>query len=303
VPGEASYFSRFAVKFVEIVAAGVATALSGYLIAHLGGFLAAPTPAPVAASAAVEATPRPGAAKTVAVTPRIQPPASAPAVAEAIEPRAASQHEPAAAAPAARTTANAGAATTPARKRATADTGAAEAKPRDKDDKESVEAQVRAALANVGASRPAPSDVPLHQAAIPAAPGTGAQLPQPRPLEGGPMTTGAIATAPAAPRAPDAAAQPMPQTAIGPAPPPPAAAPAPLAPVEIKSRPVADVDATPGAAAAAQDGAQQANAQDDAKEDKGLLATIKKIPELLRPAAGATTSDPPRPPLPVGEQQ
>jgi hypothetical protein len=76
------------------------------------------------------------------------------------------------------------------------------------------------------------------------------------------------------------------------------AEPNPLLSVEIKSRPVADVPP----AAAAPDGAQQASAQEDAKEDKGLLATIKKIPSLLRPASGAATSEPPRPPLPVGEQ-
>jgi hypothetical protein len=34
VPVEVSYFSRFLVKFIEIVAAGLATAVSGYLIAH-----------------------------------------------------------------------------------------------------------------------------------------------------------------------------------------------------------------------------------------------------------------------------
>src|SRR5215472_17574478 len=43
---DASVFSRFVVKFVEIVAAGLATAVSGYLIAHLTGALSSPTPAP-----------------------------------------------------------------------------------------------------------------------------------------------------------------------------------------------------------------------------------------------------------------
>src|ERR1700732_5345411 len=44
--GEVSYFSRFFVKFVEIIAAGVASAISAYLLAHFGGvLLSSPTPA------------------------------------------------------------------------------------------------------------------------------------------------------------------------------------------------------------------------------------------------------------------
>ena len=53
---EASYLSRFTLKFAEIMAAGVATAVSGYLIAHLGGFLSTTAPAPT--PAAVEVAPR-----------------------------------------------------------------------------------------------------------------------------------------------------------------------------------------------------------------------------------------------------
>lgn len=298
---EASYFSRFTLKFAEIMAAGIATAVSGYLIAHLGGFLSTTAPAP--APAAIEAAPR---VVAVPLTVTVSPPAAA----DAGEPRATPAHEasPPAMAPA-RTTANAAA---PARKRDTSaaeakarDKGAVEAKPRDKeaadakprekeaaeskardkDDKESVEARVRAALANVDASKPAPAEAPAppRQARIPPAPSAAAA--QPLPAEA-PLTTGAIT---AAPRAAEAVPQPAPQAP---------AEPNPLLSVEIKSRPVADVPP----AAAAQDGAQQASAQEDAKEDKGLLATIKKIPGLLRPASGAATSEPPRPPLPVGEQ-
>jgi hypothetical protein len=46
---EVSYFSRFLVKFIEIIAAGLATAVSGYLIAHLSGALSSPAPTPAAA--------------------------------------------------------------------------------------------------------------------------------------------------------------------------------------------------------------------------------------------------------------
>jgi hypothetical protein len=31
------------------------------------------------------------------------------------------------------------------------------------------------------------------------------------------------------------------------------------------------------------------------------LSTLKKIPEMFRPASGAVSADPPRPPLPVGQ--
>jgi hypothetical protein len=37
--GEVSYLRRFAVKFVEIVAAGIGTAVSGYLVAYITGHL------------------------------------------------------------------------------------------------------------------------------------------------------------------------------------------------------------------------------------------------------------------------
>jgi hypothetical protein len=298
VADEASYLSRFTLKFAEIMAAGVATAVSGYLIAHLGGFLSTTPPAPT--PAAVEVAPRVVAMpKAETVSPPVQP--AAPAAADAGALRATPAHEaaPQAAAPA-RTTTNAAAA--PARKR---DTSAAEAKPRDKeaadakprekeaaeskardkDDKESVEARVRAALANVDASKPAPAEAaaPPRQAAIPPAPA--AATAQPLPPEA-PLTTGTIA---ATPRAAEVSPQPAPQAP---------AEPNPLVSVEIKSRPVAEVPP----AAAAPDGTQQASAQEDTKEEKGLLATIKKIPSLLRPASGAATSEPPRPPLPVGEQ-
>ena len=202
------------------MAAGIATAVSGYLIAHLGGFLSTTAPAPT--PAAIEVAPRVVAVpQTVTVSP--------PAAADAGEPRATPAREaaPAAAAPA-RTTANAAA---PARKRDTSaaeakprDKGAVEAKPReketaeskarDKDDKESVEARVRAALANVDASKPAPAEAPAppRQAGIPPAPSATAA--QPLPAEA-PLTTGAIT---AAPRAAEAVPQPAPQAPVEPNP-------------------------------------------------------------------------------------
>lgn len=40
------YLSRFFLKFIEIIAGGLATAVTGYLIAHLSGALRSPSPAP-----------------------------------------------------------------------------------------------------------------------------------------------------------------------------------------------------------------------------------------------------------------
>ena len=37
--GEVSYCSRFFAKFVEIIAAGLASAITAYLLAHFGGVL------------------------------------------------------------------------------------------------------------------------------------------------------------------------------------------------------------------------------------------------------------------------
>ena len=147
---EVSYFSRFTVKFVEIVAAGMATAVSGYLIAHLGGFWSSPTPAPVVAAPSTSAAsvnqptppshPVPAtspsqpfqaapASQPVQATPPSQPVSPAPPVsADASEPRPVPVQESAPSAkPAARTTGNGA----PARKRGSPDTGTAESKPRD----------------------------------------------------------------------------------------------------------------------------------------------------------------------------
>ena len=55
--GEVSYLSRFFVKFVEISAAGLASAICAYLLAHFGGLLSSPTPASAPALPAVQASP------------------------------------------------------------------------------------------------------------------------------------------------------------------------------------------------------------------------------------------------------
>lgn len=192
---KASFVSRVFYKILEIMGAAVATAVSGYVVAHMGGFLpsqrAAPPPEVVAA---------PGEHPLPKDTPAIPPPsqtapnqtvtvpqptqsASTPAAPESKPP--ASQQDATSSATVVRKTAKA----PPVRKSNKADTAAtdtgkpretpdikprdaaeaklrdaadakareaAESKPRDGEDKESVEARVRAALANVDANRPSP---------------------------------------------------------------------------------------------------------------------------------------------------
>ncbi len=306
VSDEVSYFSRFTVKFIEIVAAGLATAVSGYLIAQLGGFLSSPARAPASTPTAVTAAPAPAANSTSAsqpaqlgqaarpVQPVRSPPPAPPASATANEQRPAPAPEvnpPAK--PPAHTTVTATQAA-PARKHVTTETSAAESKPRDAAEKprdaaetkprdwESVEARVRAALANANANRPALPDAALHHADSPPTPPTppaAAVQPQP-PNE--PPATGAIQ---AGPRAANLQPQPEPPTP---------ATPDPLPAVEIKSRPVAAVEALPPQPAPAAAGDAQA-------QDMDLVSAIKKIPEMLRNDKPVPASEAPRPPMPVGE--
>lgn len=91
ISDDVPYLSRFLTKLIEIIAAGLATAVSGYLIAHLSGILSSPAPpqapAPAAAIIAVgpSALPQPippnsGPVNEPSVTSRQQ--ADAPIVAE-----------------------------------------------------------------------------------------------------------------------------------------------------------------------------------------------------------------------------
>ncbi len=255
-----AFFKRFAVKFIEVVGAGIATALSGYLLAHFSGYWSSTASAPpavqVAPSTSVVTKSR--RANPVSADAKEQRPASAQAI------------NPVSILPA-RTIANAKD-TAASRKPVPAETNAVENKPRDE---ESVEAQVRAALANVDASRPAPAEASPHK--IDVSPVVPAVAAQPKPADSAPPVTAVAAVPPAAETSPPPA-----QTAP--------TEPEPLTPVEIKSRPVAAVEATPPVAPVLA-----------AKEqDQDLLSMIKKIPDLLRPNAPPPEGEAPRPPLPVG---
>lgn len=271
VADKVSYFSRFTTKFVEILAASIATAVGGYLVAHLGGYLPWPSREPAPIPAAIQAAPN---VSVVPKGPRAQP--ALPIAAGADEHRPASHHD---AGPPPLQPAPATAKATPAvasHKPMATDTSTAGSRP---DDMKSVETEVRAALEKVDANRPVPPEAPSQKTDIPPQPPAAAALPQP--VEAPPV--GAVAVAPPAA---DVAPPPMQPAPLQPE---------PLPTVEIKSRPVADVVTLPPPDT-------PAPAQENAKtEGKGFLSTLAKIPEMLRPAAGATSKDPPRPPLPVGD--
>jgi hypothetical protein len=349
VPNRPSYFSRFALKFAEILGAGIATAVSGYLVAHVGGYLSWPMQ-PSAPTAGIAAAPS-GGAKTAE---RPHGRAAAPAAVEtdthataahddhvkdAAHPAVKATEGPASPTAATATTASAdnddkrarGAA--PARKPAI-DTHAAKPAPHETAEAktqetaeakaeakahetaeakahsdEAVEEQVRAALANIDASRsPAASAAPLV-AASPATqtPATTAPRPLIAPATPAPVspatsqeppasqnaaTQNAAPVAAAAPSAPVAVAAPAQQVP---------AAPGPLNTVEIKSLPVAGVaEASPDAPAPAQaDDAPDGKAKGES--DKGFFSTIAHLPDLLRANAPAPGTEPPRPPMPVGQ--
>ena len=146
--GEVSYFSRFFVKFVEIIAAGFATAMCAYLLAHFGGLLSPPTPASAPALTHVQVDPT-----ASGVAAGSTPPLAASAANEHPAPQ---QDAPGAKlAPKAKVL--------PPSKHTKPDTSGAEKEPRSQ---ESAEAQVRAALANVDAKRRVPVDPVIESGLI-----------------------------------------------------------------------------------------------------------------------------------------
>ena len=263
VPDGGSYFSRFVLKFVEIIAAGLATAVSGYLIAHLTGVLSSPVPAPGAAVSPV--------APGVQSSPPVQPTSRS-----SNEPRNAPQesaHAAASTQPAppqqevnaipethpARNSVNA-TKTTPSRKRGEVSPPLAERK-RDQD---SFVARVRAALGD--ADRTDPLGVPPKQSAVSRGPAAVALQPPPTS-----DPTGSIGAAP--PGATELRSATAPQAPIESN---------PLTTVEIKSRPVT---------------IQSSPAPSPMKETDGL----SPLEQMLRHDPFTGSNEAPRPPMPVGE--
>jgi hypothetical protein len=276
--GEVSYFSRFFVKFVEIIAAGLASAISAYLLAHFGGLLlSSPTPASAPAQTAVQVGPT---ASEVTESLRAKP---TPPVAAAADVRIAQPAQKA----------GKDAKALPPRKHTKTDTNEAEKEPHGQ---KSAEAVVRAALANVDANRPALADAPIgpgitdtrsapvevqpRQAAVPS--------PQadvvPRPVDIPPRA----AAINAAPHAADVPPQPaLPRPATG-------------ADLQRNSPDVrTTVDSLPPSASPPLEIAAP-RPPPAADQDKGVFSAVERIPDLLRPAPPPATGEIPRPPMPVG---
>ena len=269
--GEVPYFSRFLVKFVEIIAAGFASAISAYLLAHFGGVLLSyPTPA----SAPVTPT-----ASLLADSVRAQPIPRL-AAAPVNERRAVPQKD--IDAPAGAANAGKEAKTLPLRKHAKTAASVAEKGPRGQ---KSVEVLTRAALANIDADRPAPVDAPIG----PGLNDTRARVDAIQPRQAGvPPRQADVVQRPGdlpPPAAAINAAQPAADTQLQPVQPRPAIG-THLQPRSPTVR--ATVDPPPSGAAPQPSPADQ---------DKDVFSALKRIPDLLRPPM--PIGEAPRPPMPV----
>ena len=272
--GEVPYFSRFLVKFVEIIAAGLASAISAYLLAHFGGVLLSyPTPA----SAPVTPT-----ASLLADSVRAQPIPRL-AAAPVNERRAVPQKD--IDAPAGAANAGKEAKTLPLRKHAKTATSVAEKGPRGQ---KSVEVLTRAALANIDANRPAPVDAPIGSGLN----DTRARVDAIQPRQAGvPPRQADVVQRPGdlpPPAAAINAAQPAADTQLQPVQPRPAIGTnlqpgSPDVPVTMDPQPSSSTpQPTP------------------ADQDKDVFSALKRIPDLLRPDPPTATGEAPRPPMPVG---
>ena len=302
--GENSCFSRFLVKFIEVSAAGLATAISAYALAHLGGLLPS-SPTPTSAPAiAVQVSPT---ASEVAEGLRAKPTPPAAAAAVNKQSPALQQDTDATVAQPARKAAK-DAKALPPRKHTKTDTSVAEKEPRGQ---KSAEALARAALANVDANRPAPNDARIEPGLTdtPSAP-VEVHPPQanvqPRHADVGPPQPVVVpphaAGIETAPHAADVQVQPVetsPATGANLQPHSPDVRSSPVAPVDIQRRPVTGADPPPPRTYPPLEiGAPQQPPTAD--QDKGVFSALKRIPDLLRPDPPAPTGETPRPPMPVG---
>jgi hypothetical protein len=145
---EPSYLSRFFAKFIEIIAAGLATALSAYLIAHLGGSFSPAMPVPAAVSA--------GPIVTASLPAQPAPPvAAAPVDEQRRVPQSVTDVPPAQPVRKAEKAAMAVPAPTDVKTSTSVARG-----------EKTAETLARAALANVDADRPAPADAPNRRVSI-----------------------------------------------------------------------------------------------------------------------------------------
>jgi hypothetical protein len=290
MPGENSYFSRFFVKFVEVSAAGLASAICAYLLAHFGGFLPAHPPA-----TAVQVGP------TASEIPesRRGPPSPRPVEQEQrSEPQR--NTDAAVAQPAPKSMKDAKG--VPPRKRTKTDTSVSEKETNQK----SAEALARAALANVDATRPAPTDAPIgpnlsdtpapaviqsrRGSVPPRQADVGPPQPAAAPRRAGGMEVEAAHVQPPAEISPSTGTNLQPGARdvpdLG-------------TPTGIQSRPVATADPlSPKAKPPLEISAPQQPPTAD--QDKGVFSGLKLIPDLVRPVPPAPIGETPRPPMPVG---
>src|SRR5437870_2176819 len=302
--GENSCFSRFLVKFVEVSAAGLATAISAYALAHLGGLLPSSTTPTSALATAVQVSPT---ASEVAEGLRARP--TPPAAAAAVNKQGPAQQQDTdatVAQPARKAAKDAKA--LPPRKHTKTDTSVAEKEP---GGQTSAEALARAALANVDANRPAPNDALIEPGladtrSVPDdtqprranVPPRHADVGPPQPVAVPPNAAGIEA----APHAADVQPQPVeisPATGADRQPRSPDVRSSPVAPVDIQRRPITGADPLPPRTNLPLEisAPQQPPTAD---QDKGVFSALKRIPDLMRPDPPAPTGETPRPPMPVG---
>jgi hypothetical protein len=158
--GEASYLSRFFVKFVEIIGAGLASAICAYVLAHFGGLRpSASTPVSAPLVSTIQAGPTADVAPAALgeLHPAPQQDAGAP-VAQPV-PKAVKDAQ-----------------TLRSRKHTKTDMSTTEKKP---PGQKSAEALARAALANVDANRPTPPDTPIGRGLTDARPAPADVQPRP----------------------------------------------------------------------------------------------------------------------------
>jgi hypothetical protein len=334
-----SYFSRFFTKFVEISAAGVATAVSGFVLAHFAGYLNSPQTAALQSPAALQAPATTAVIAPVAFPPPSQvsvpqppaPQASAPAIAPPPAQPARTAVVPPSVSPLTPSPAAALRKSLPSDKPAEATADAKpdvkpDTKPRDVTDTkprspEAIQAEVRAALAKAdAAAHPVKADTKpdikadakpdTAQRRVDNPLDTASRVPippvKPRPAD---VPTGAIAATPRvdAPRTADLTSQPLPQPAPQPLPQPamrPVAQPAAQqTPMQIA--PVAAPVEIKSMPVAGVDGstpqqAPQADAQ-ARPDDGGLFSAFRHLPEKLRDDKPLPPDLAPRPPADVGQ--
>jgi hypothetical protein len=286
VTSEGSGLSRLTLKFLEVFAAGLATAVSGYLIAHFSGYLAAVTP--------VAAVKQPSVIQPWVIQQSVRSGPATPVVHEAAPAAAAPQSNMADQSPSANGT-------------GTKPRDAVETKPHEAargPAAPSFEARVRAALAksgpakagpaNSGPAHPASDDAPRREAVVPvdAMPRVGNTTTQPV----YPPTGSIAATPPPGDSAPRSVPVARPPAATAPAieniaAPTPTIQLAPPSAVEIKSQPVASVDPDQPAPVAAQ--------PPPSTDHDGPFAAITRRLHIDKLLTGG--DQPPRPPMPVGQ--